>query len=377
MKRIKIQPRHNWQQKIEQIGFTFHSQGSAYWTEDACYRFNSYEINKLEEATQTLYGLCLEAVQHVIDNKLYHLFHIPQHIIPFIEKSWEGEHPSVYGRFDLVYDGYSQIKMLEFNADTPTSLFESAVVQWYWLQELFPEYDQFNSIHEKLIDKWRELKNYLKPGTLYFSGLTESVEDLTTVEYLRDCAVQAGLDTKFIAIEDIGWDFTKQQFTDIENKPINNIFKLYPWEWMVHEEFAMNLATAASNTYWIEPAWKMILSNKAILPVLWKLFPNHPNLLPAFFERPSLMNSFVKKPLLSREGANITLVKNNSLLEASEGEYGGEGYIFQEYFEIPSFDNLRPVIGSWLIDGQPAGIGIRETSGYITGNTSRFTPHYF
>lgn len=377
MQRIKIQPRHNWQQKIEQIGFTFHSQGAAYWTEDACYRFNGHEINKLEEAAQNLYGLCLEAVQHVIDNNLYHLFHIPQHIIPFIEKSWEEEHPSVYGRFDLAYDGYGQIKMLEFNADTPTSLFESAVVQWYWLQELFPEYDQFNSIHEKLIDKWKELKQYLKSGPLYFSGLTESMEDLTTVEYLRDCAVQAGLDTKFIAIEDIGWDFNRQQFIDLENKPITNIFKLYPWEWMVHEEFGMNLSAAAASTYWIETAWKMILSNKAILPVLWKLFPNHPNLLPAFFERPSLMNSFVKKPLLSREGANITLVKNNSLLESSEGEYGEEGYIFQEYFEIPQFDNLRPVIGSWLIDGQPAGMGIRETTGYITGNTSRFVPHYF
>jgi glutathionylspermidine synthase len=118
----------------------------------------------------------------------------------------------------------------------------------------------------------------------------------------------------------------------------------------------------------------MILSNKAILPILWDLYPDHPNLLPAYFE-PGKLTNFVKKPILSREGANIDMVKNGELLQSSQGEYGKEGYIFQELFTLPNFDGNYPVIGSWVIGQEPAGMGIREATSLITDNQSRFVPH--
>lgn len=375
MRRIKCNIRDDWKKKVEEIGFGFHSLDDAYWDESAYYAFNMQQVEELEKATQELFDRCLDAVQHVIDHKLYHLFNIPAQYIPIIEQSWNDELPSIYGRFDFAYDGYHPPKMLEFNADTPTSLFEASVVQWFWLEDIQRGSDQFNSIHEKLIAYWKYLQEYLNPGPLHLCCLKDNLEDLTTVEYLRDCAIQAGLNTEFIYLEDLGWDAESHQFVDMENQPIANLFKLYPWEWLMNEEFGQHIITSASKTMWIEPAWKILLSCKAILPILWKLFPNHPNLLPAYFDATPLKSDFVKKPIYSREGENVTIVKSQQVLAYTDGNYGSEGYIFQEYNPLPKFNDNYTIIGSWVIGCEPAGIGIRESNTMITDNLSRFVPH--
>jgi glutathionylspermidine synthase len=371
MKRVKTAPRNNWQAAVETLGFGFHTTNVPYWDESVYYSFTMEEILFIERSTAELWDMCLGAVQHVMDNNLYHEFKIPEWIIPYIEKTWQEDHPAIYGRFDLCYkDG--QLKLLEFNADTPTSLYEASIVQWFWLQDFDKNKDQFNSIHEKLIAYWKYLKEYLYPGPLHFACVKETLEDLTNVEYIRDCAIQAGLETKLVFIDDLGWD--GQQFVDMEDQPIKNIFKLYPWEWLVTDEFGQNILNDKNRAFWIEPAWKMILSNKAILPILWKLYPNHPLLLPSYVEAGHL-TSFVKKPILSREGANIDMVDKGNLLHYTPGQYGKEGYIFQELFPLPEFDGNYPVIGSWIIGQESAGIGIREANTLVTDNKSRFVPH--
>lgn len=373
MQRIKINPRNNWQKAVENLGFGFHTTNIPYWDESAYYSFSMDEILFIEKATADLWTMCLNAVQHVMDEGLYDKFAIPEWIVPYIERTWTEDHPAIYGRFDFCYKN-GQLKLLEFNADTPTSLFEAGIVQWFWLQDFDKTQDQFNSVHEKLIDYWKYLKAYLNPGTLHFTCLKETLEDLTNTEYMRDCALQAGLQTKLVFVDDIGWDSAASVFVDMENEPIKNIFKLYPWEWLIGDEFGRNILEDRNRAFWIEPAWKMILSNKAILPILWELYPNHPYLLPAYFDSNRLTN-YVKKPILSREGANINLVRNNDLLQYTEGTYGKEGYIFQELFELPNFDGAYPVLGSWVIGQEPAGMGIREADNLITSNTSRFVPH--
>jgi len=376
MKRYTIKPRSGWQQKVEEIGFDFHSQESPYWDESVFYEFSMAEVDLLENATNELWQLSIDAVQHVIDNNLYHQFHIPQWFIPHIEKSWNEDAPAIYGRFDFAFKN-GVPKLLEFNADTPTSLFESSVVQWQWLQDFDASCDQFNSIHEKLIATWSYLREYLHTGTLHFTTARDSSEDLTTTEYMRDCAIQAGLETKFLFIDEIGWDTTFPRFLDLENIEIRNIFKLYPWEWLVNESFGQNLLKDHTKTFWIEPSWKMILSNKAILPILWKLNHGHKNLLEAYFESDKELAgiSFAKKPILSREGANIQLTKQGKVIEETSGEYGEEGFIYQALCTLPDFGNHYPLIGSWIIGQESAGIGIRESDQLITDNTSRFVPH--
>lgn len=373
MRREQRSPRPGWQAKVEALGFHFHSIDGVYWDEGACYRFEREEIDRLELATGELQSRAIEAVGRVIERRDYTRFRIPEAFHALIERSWEDDEKSLYGRFDLAWDGSGEPKMLEYNADTPTALLEASVVQWYWLQEVFPAHDQFNSIHEKLIARWAEMRAQLPAdGRMYFAADAASAEDQGNLDYLRDTAMQAGLDARAIDIAQLGWDGTR--FVDLESRAIVALFKLYPWEWLVREAFGAHLLRGSVRV--IEPPWKMLLSNKAILPVLWEMFPGHPNLLAAAFEPGRVGADFVKKPIYSREGANVTISAAGRTLQAP-GEYGEEGFVWQAYQELPRFGASHAVIGSWIVGEEPAGIGIREDDSPITRNTSRFVPHYF
>jgi len=373
MHREALVPRVDWPAKVEELGFYFHSMDGVYWDERACYRFTEAEIDTLEAATAELHARALEAVERVIAKRDFSRFAIPEAFHDWIERSWKARDPSLFGRFDLSWDGTGDPKMLEYNADTPTALLEASVVQWYWLQDVFAHADQFNSLHEKLIDRWKELRAHLPAtGVMYFTADTQSQEDSGNLDYLRDTAMQAGIDARAIDIADIGWD--GKRFVDLDNRVMSALFKLYPWEWMLREEFGKNLL--AGNLRVTEPPWKMLLSNKAILPVMWEMFPDHPNLLAASFEPGRFATDYVKKPLYSREGANVTIASGGRTVEAP-GSYGEEGFIWQAYHQLPVFEGNYTVIGSWVVGDQPAGIGIREDATPITKNSSRFVPHYF
>jgi glutathionylspermidine synthase len=372
MKRIVLTPRPNWKEQLESTGLTFHSSGGqTYWDETACYEFSVHEVEQLERATNELHEMCSAAVERVIQNNEFERLKIPQDCVRLIIDSWNRDERSLYGRIDLAYDGLTPPKMLEYNADTPTAVLEAAVSQWYWLEDVFPAADQFNSIHERLIARWPQLGT---SGLMHFSCLKESEEDFCNLEYLRDTAIQADLQTQQIYVEDIGWNRATKRFVDLADLPIDCLFKLYPWEWMLSDRFAPMLPKGTVRI--IEPAWKLILSNKGILPILWEMFPSHPNLLPAYTTPGALGGSFAMKPLYSREGANV-LLRHASAELTTEGDYGSEGYIFQELHLLPRFGDNFAVIGSWIIGEEAAGIGIREDTNPITQNTSRFVPHYF
>jgi len=383
VQRIPIAARPDWKSKVESLGLLFHTtpdgtpEGKQYWNEEAYYKLTAHDVEALEKATNELHRICLEAVQHVIDKNLFELLKIPDSCVDLIRWAWEAEPPSIYGRFDLAFDGNNPPKMLEYNADTPTSLLEAAVIQWHWLEEVFPKADQFNSIWEGFVEywKWCRANKFLASDVVHFAH-TQSIEDMMTTTLIRDAATNVGIPTKALHMADLGWDEFKRCFVDMQNRPIKTIFKLYPWEWLVHDDFGKYALETYRDVQWIEPIWKMVLSNKGILAVLWELFPNHPNLLQAHIGRSRYMGEYVKKPLLSREGANVTIKRHGSI-ERTEGEYGDEGYVFQQYVELPSFQGSRPVIGSWVVDGVARGIGIRESDNLVTDNFSRFVPHLF
>jgi len=372
VQRRKCVPRPNWKKQFEQLGFSYHSRDGVYWDESVCYRFTSSEIDLLEETTSELHRLCLEAVQHVVEHELFRQLRIPDAAVPMIRSSWQRKEPSLYGRFDLCYDGINAPKLLEYNADTPTSLLEAAVAQWHWLEETgYP--DQFNSLHEKLIARWRAFRAKLPLSTvLHLSCVKDNEEDWVTTEYLRDTALQAELDARFVFIEDVGWN--TEQFVDLDGQPIRFWFKLYPWEWLWREEFGAHLMSSDMRV--VEPAWKAILSSKAILPLLWELAPGHANLLPAYFDPAKLGSRYAAKPIYSREGANVELHMDGKT-ESQPGVYGAEGWVYQGLAPLPEFDGNYPVLGCWMVGDEPAGMGIREDSTRITTNTSRFVPHYF
>ena len=372
MQRIPLTPRPDWQRRVEKVGLLYHTtdDGKPYWDESACYTFTSAEIDQVEIATQTLNDLCLKAVEHVVRNDLWHDFQIPPGFDDYIRKSWDDDEITIIGRFDLLYDGVSPPKLAEYNADTPTALVEAAVVQWYWLQDVAPEADQFNSLHERLIEVWQRVKREMG-GPISFASVEGHVEDYLTATYLRDTANQADLLTQYLPVSAIGWNSARMRFVDLHERPLACVFKLYPWEWLMREKFASKILGAPMR--WLEPAWKALLSNKALLPLLWKLFPDHPNLLRA--EWKPLPGRSVRKPALGREGANITILDNGHEVEATPGNYGDGEFIYQAFHETPRFDGRTIVLGSWMVNGYACGMGIREADGLITTNTSRFVPH--
>ncbi|MDB5620085.1 glutathionylspermidine synthase family protein [Tardiphaga sp.] len=382
MQRILCPERDDWQAAAATMGFAFHSEaGQRYWDERAYYAFSLDEIEcQIEAPTGELDAMCRELVGRAVKDERYlRLLKIPETFWTLIAASWQRGDRSLYGRFDLAFGGRGPAKLLEYNADTPTSLFEAAVFQWTWLEQAIDRQivpkraDQYNMLHEKLIEAWRGIS---AGARVHLAAAMNNAEDRGTVSYLADVAQQAGLEPVLIDITEIGLR-GDGSFVDLADRPIELAFKLYPWEWMFRETFGARLKGTA--TRWIEPPWKAILSNKGILPLLWAMFPNHPNLLPAFFDEDpaaaALGPSYVRKPLYSREGANVTLVSGGQAIDAQPGPYGAEGFIRQALIPLPEFAGQYPVLGSWLVGDTACGLSIREDDTPITGNLSRFVPH--
>lgn len=378
MKRHICEARPNWQSIVEEDGLLWHSANNqAYWLEGAYYAFSPHEITAIETATAEIYQLFLAAGDRLVSKEGDWLdrFQIPRVAHDAIRAAWEQEPPSLnYGRFDFGFGEDGVPRLFEFNCDTPTSLLEASVIQWRWKESLFPKQDQFNSLHEKLIARWTALHGPLdRAKPLHFTHAAEpSGEDAITTAYMRDTAEAAGFSTKAVIISDIGLD-ADGRFVDQDDLLISQIFKLYPWEWMVGEHYAAAVIDQMDTTAWIEPIWKMLWSNKAILALLYDMAPDCPYLLPASLDGPT-SNAYVQKPLLSREGANISIIRDGLVLAGTGGGYGAEGYVYQQLYDLPSFDGAYPIIGSWVVDGDPAGMGVRE-DGLITSNVARFVPH--
>lgn len=382
MERIAVNERDDWRDQAQALGFQFHTiEGEPYWDETAYYRFSLEQIeNDIEDPTNEIHAMCMDLVDSIVDDesRLKQL-DIPEPYWDYIRSSWKARDPNLYGRMDFSYSGSGSAKLLELNYDTPTSLYESAFFQWVWLEQamqrgLVPAgSDQFNSIQEELIRVFEQLRPTM-PSLLYFSSVRESIEDRGTIDYLRDCATQAGFNTKVIAIEDIGTSMDGR-FTDIDDYVIDALFKLYPWEYMMREEYGALLPKCG--TKFLEPPWKAILSNKGILPMLWEKHAGHPNLLPAYPDDAvvELPAGWVRKPFFSREGANVTIATGDGSEIAEDGPYVDSPVIRQAYCPLPRFEESYTLIGSWVVGGTACGIGVREDASLITKDTSRFLPH--
>jgi glutathionylspermidine synthase len=391
LQRVSLPERPDWKSKAEALGFRFHTMyGEPYWDESSAYVFSLAQVERdIEEPSTELHAMCLEAVAAILaSEELIGRMGVPAAHRDMVAASWRDREPPLYGRLDLAYDGAGPAKLLEYNADTPTALYESAAFQWLWLEDmrassgLDPDDDQFNGIHEALVARFGAM---LAQGDhLHFASARDVEEDFATVEYLAWAAKDAGLVAHYVAIEDIGLT-DAGQFCDGENRVIGTLFKLYPWEDMLADPFAD--AIPGAHCRFIEPAWKALVSNKGILPVLWRLFENHPNLLPAFFEdeatgpaamraREALARGRVTKPLFSREGASIRIeVPGRAPLVAADQSYDHHPKVVQAYQPLPTMGGMHPVIGAWIVGDTCVGMGIREDAARITQNLSRFKPH--
>lgn len=383
MRRIAIEPRANWRERLESAGCFYHTiDGEPYWREDAVYEFTSVEIDAIEAATADLHGMCLDLVRDVVEKQDFSGYGFPDEVKAVVTESWNrGDEPR-FGRFDLgvapADGGVPAVKLYEYNADTPTALPEASIWQWHAAEDRgWP--DQFNSIHEKLVVAWRQRFSVGGERVHFIAQGDEAHEDWGNIHYLLETAAEAGIEGTSVAIEQIGHSVGTSEFVDARARPIATAVKLYPWEHMMADEFGWHVRT--SSTRWVNPPWVMLLSTKALLPRLYERFPEHPLLLPAHFhvggQTPTWPGRWARKPMLGREGANISIIGGASVKPPVNPAYDTHGYVLQQWFDTPTFGGFRPVVGSWVIDGEPAGIGIREEKGEITTNASCFVPHYF
>ncbi len=382
MQRIPVTERPDLARAAAEHGFEFRAgEGMIGWDESAYYRFTLRQIeDDIEEPAEQIEGMCFQVVERAVnDEAVLRRLGIAEPFWDYIAASWRNTEKNLYGRMDLSYDGEGPAKLLEYNADTPTVLYETAVFQWEWLEQatktgLIPQgCDQFNDLHDSIVRAFPLLDI---EGLAHFSCNRDIEDDKGTLDYLEECAREAGLETCSLSMADIGID-DQGRFTDLDDRVITTLIKLYPWEWIMDEEFGRHVP--ASGVRFIEPPWKAILSNKGLLPLLWEMFEGHPNLLPAFFEgdpaAAGLGDSYVRKPLLSRQGANIEIVRDGETVLRNDGPYGDEAHIVQAFHPLPEFDGNYPLVGCWLAASKAVGLGIREDRGLVTGQDARFIPH--
>ncbi|TQL02450.1 glutathionylspermidine synthase family protein [Cellulomonas sp. SLBN-39] len=381
MQRLPSTPRPGYRDLVGAQGLTYPDTplpggGTVpYWSEDSCYVISSDEADHLERATEELHAMSREAAAFLATGAMGDLG-LPDGTFALVRDSLAAEPVHLYGRFDLAFDGTGPAKLLEYNADTPTGLVESAVVQWFWLMDTHPDRDQLNSVHERLVRRWAQLAPRLPGDRVHVAHVDHDTayEEWATAAYLMDTAQQAGLRTVGLRVDEIGLDHDHDELVDLAGERIDTCFKLYPWENMLREPFGAHVMADPDGVRWVEPLWKVVVSNKALLAALWHLYPGHPHLLPAYLDDPGPLTAWVAKPLHGREGDAIRVHAPGVEL-TTPGTYGGEGLCYQAWNPLPDLDGHKAVIGSWVVGDHAAGIGVRESDGWVTDWYARFVPH--
>jgi glutathionylspermidine synthase len=375
---------------MEEIGMSWHtdSDGSDY-VSDRVVLVREAEAEAFYAAANALYDMHVEAAQHVIDRQLYTDLGIPSNLVGLIEDSWDKDDLHLYGRFDLAggIDGLP-IRLIEFNADTPTSLFETSIVQWALLKANgMDEQRQFNNLHEMLQENFRRLITRDRPAEEFheryahekvlFSSIADNPEDERTTRYLQEIAHEAGLYTDFCYLHEAGFSAEDGVFNS-DGQLADFWFKLHPWEDIGADELELTrlLARAAERgrTRVVNPAYTLLFQSKGMLKILYDLFPDSPYLLPAAFE-PLAGVEQVRKKLFGREGANVSLLASDGrTLDATQGPYAHHKDLYQQRAEFARDADGQLYQAGVFYVWEACGLGFRR-GGDILNDTSKFVGH--
>lgn len=375
---------------LESIGFYWHTDNdNTSYIADALVLVDNDEVEAYYEAANELYDMFAKAGQYVIDNNLFHELNIPFNVVELIKNSWENDvHWHLYGRFDFAGGVDAKpIKLIEFNADTPTSLYETAIVQWAMLKANgMDESKQFNTVFEALKENFKRLvvlggdtedfAKYYDGWKILFSSIRGSIEDENTTRLLQIAANEAGFHTDFAYVDEVGFNGQEGIFKGDEN--FEFWFKLVPWENIAIEEGDLALLLdeiiREQKAIILNPAYTLMFQSKAFMKVLWDLFPNHPLLLETSFE-PLKGKKQVEKRCFGREGANTIIYDNDmSVLAKVDGEYGNFKAIYQEYTELPTDKEGASYQAGVFFAYEGCGLGFRK-GGLIMENFSKFVGH--
>jgi glutathionylspermidine synthase len=376
--------------KLEELGFTWHTDndGSKY-VSDQLVQITQEEAEAYYTAGNELYDMYVEAAEYVIENDLFFEIGIPFNLVETIKKSWENDvHWHIYSRFDLAggVDG-KPIKLIEFNADTPTSLVESALLQWALLQHNnMDDEKQFNTIYESIANNFKRLITLFDDTAAFderydgwkilFSSISKNDEEEATTRLLQQIATDAGFNTSFEYLENTHFD--ENGIYDSNENNYEYWFKLYPWEDIAVDE--PELATTLTNiinkqkAIILNPAYTLLFQSKGMMKILCDLFPDSPYLLKTSFE-PLKDIKQVEKTVFGREGANSKIIEaNGSISSQIEGPYDNYKKVYQEYVEFPKDSKGSKYQAGVFFAYEACGLSYRK-GGEILDNMSKFVGH--
>ncbi|NEM97158.1 glutathionylspermidine synthase family protein [Pontibacter burrus] len=345
---------------------------------------NEQDADALLEAADTLYDMMLQSVPDELPDAFLNVLGIPQNLWQLVRHSWNDDrHWHLYGRFDLAQTPEGP-KLLEFNADTATSIPETAVVQWASLAAAGKnDANQYSGLYEALVEQfktWRMMNNDLAPALLltYIGG---SAEDETNCAVLAQAATEAGFDTHLCPIEEVNistqgaergvWAQIGQE----QWQQFPFLFKLLPWEQIAWEEpelcESLTQLVRSRNVVIANPAYTLLFQSKGMLAWLWKAYPYHPLLLEA--DLAPLRDKYIRKPYFGREGQSIEVVDKVPVTKM-EGEYDQQQQVYQRWCDLPQDNKGYTYQAGVFWAGEGCAIGFRREKGIIT-NLSQFVPH--
>ena len=376
---------------LESVDFSWHTHpNNEAFLKDELVIITEAQATAYYDAANELYDMFVAAAEHVIKNDLFHELNIPFNLTEIIKESWDTDvHWHLYGRFDLAggLDG-TPIKLLEFNADTPTSLIETSIAQWALLKyNNLDNEKQFNNVYHALRENFQRLvtleedvskfEEYYEGWKILFSCVKGTQEDEDTTRYLQSIAQEAGFHTEFAYVDDVEFDADEGVF--YQNEAYEYWFKLLPWEDIAIEEgeLATLLSEIIANKKAIilNPAYTLLFQSKAIMKILWDLYPNHPLLLETAFE-PLTGRAYVEKKAFGREGENVTIYNaDGSILDQKEGDYEQYTSIYQEMAPLN-----RDAKGDYYQAGvffayEGCGLGFRTANRAILEDSASFAGH--
>lgn len=299
---------------------------------------------------------------------------------------------TVYGRVDGMVDPVTGKLMgvYEFNGDTPVMLFESVNLQNLLSTMLGDPSAQANDWWEQSIQ-----------GLSRFRGKDVAIvcdvnwiEDTLTSETIAQVFHAVGARSYLTTLQSLNHDVLSMEkpfFVDGVSKPMDAVFMLLPWEemWSTGTDILSHWQHWYNRVTFFEPAWRWFLANKAILAWVTHLMETDESFRAKWSDVAHLRTymtpdrfiaegrDYVSKPVIGRLSQNISVVRQGQTSAPTEGMYGGEPMVYQEFLapgKVEGRNNF--IIGGWMAGGEVASLCFREFDGAVLDlMNERFIAH--
>lgn len=340
-------------------------------------RMSSSLHDEIQLATTELHALFLHATDWVLQHQeRWAPFNLPDALWMRIRKSWSNfKNFTITGRFDFSVSPMG-IKVFEYNCDSASCHMECGKVQGKWAEHFGADEgeDPGAPLFDALVEAWRRCE---VDGVLHIM-IDDHPEERYHGLYMRDALEAAGVPTKILTgVKGLTWD-DEHRVLDPDGVPIRWVWKSWSWETALDqiraecEEDDLGLRRTTEprlvdvlldeRVRVFEPLWTLIPSNKAILPILWQLFPDHPYLLECGFELTESLKAsgYVAKPIVGRSGDNISIFgADNKVIARTEGRFDAQERIYQQLASLPKVGERYLQVCAFSVAGAHAGTCMR------------------